>query len=58
MKEKLNSPSQTETLLKHVLAVQLYANGCTMDQVAKHLHVGKASVVEMLKGVKQKSNHD
>jgi Mn-dependent DtxR family transcriptional regulator len=40
-------------LLKHILAVQLYTNGATMDDIAKSLKVGKATVVEMLKGVKK-----
>lgn len=42
-----------EALLSHLLAIELYKNGCTMDDVAKHLHMGKASVVKMLKGVKK-----
>lgn len=55
MSEKIEKYlKKIEELNQQILAVQLYANGCTMDQIAKHLHISKAGVVVMLKGVKQK----
>lgn len=48
------SLKRIENLLLRSLAVQLYQAGCKMDDIAKHLRVGKVRVVEMLKGVKPK----
>jgi hypothetical protein len=38
-------------LLKQSLAVELYKCGASKEVIGKHLHVAKASVVKMLKGV-------
>lgn len=38
-------------LLKHNLAIQLYKSGASKDVIGRHLHIAKASVVKMLKGV-------
>ena len=40
-------------LLQHELAIQLYRNGVTQEDIRKHLHVAKAVVVKMVKGVKK-----
>ena len=40
-------------LLKHLLAVELAREGVTQEAIGKHLHIAKASVVSMLKGVKK-----
>ena len=38
-------------LLKQSLAIELYRSGASKDVIAKHLHIAKASVINMLKGV-------
>ena len=38
-------------LLKQSLAIELYKSGASKDVIGKHLHIAKASVVKMLKGV-------
>ncbi len=38
-------------LLKQSLAIQLYKSGASKEVIGKHLHIAKASVVTMLKGV-------
>lgn len=43
-------------LLNQSVAIQLYEKGCSMEQIGKHLHIAKATVVQMLKGVKVKNN--
>lgn len=40
-------------LLQNLLALELSKGGVTQDIIAKRLHVAKATVVEMLKGVKK-----
>jgi Mn-dependent DtxR family transcriptional regulator len=40
-------------LLRHLLALELARAGATQADIGKHLHVAKASVVEMLKGLKK-----
>lgn len=42
------------SLLSHLLTVQLYKSGATMDDICRHLHIAKTSVVDMLKGFKRK----
>ncbi len=41
-------------LLQNLLALELSKGGVTQDVIGKRLHVAKATVVEMLKGVKMK----
>jgi hypothetical protein len=38
-------------LLQQSLAIELYKGGASMEVIGKHLHIAKASVVKMLKGV-------
>lgn len=38
-------------LLQNLLALELYKNGLNMGMIAKRLHIAKARVVEMLKGI-------
>ena len=38
-------------LLRQSVAIQLYKNGASKDVIGRHLHIAKASVVKMLKGV-------
>jgi len=40
-------------LLQHLLALELTRSGVTQEVIGKRLHVAKATVVEMLKGVKK-----
>lgn len=40
-------------LLQHILAIELARSGVPKDAIGKHLHVAKASVVEMLRGLKK-----
>lgn len=40
-------------LLQHLLAMELYKNGVSTADIAKHLHIAKASAVKLLKGVKR-----
>ena len=40
-------------LLQHLLALELFKQGVTQEMIGKHLHVAKARVVELLKGVKK-----
>ncbi len=38
-------------MLRQSLAIELYKSGASKDVIGKHLHIAKASVVKMLKGV-------
>ena len=40
-------------LLQYVVAIELWRSGLTQQAIAKHLHVAKAKVAMMLKGVKR-----
>lgn len=40
-------------LLQHLLALELSRSGVTKALIGKRLHVAKATVVQMLSGVKQ-----
>jgi Mn-dependent DtxR family transcriptional regulator len=40
-------------LLQQLLALELSRSGVTQKAIGKRLHVAKATVVEMLKGVKK-----
>lgn len=40
-------------LMRQSVAIQLYGNNATMDEISKNLHISKGSVVELLKGVKK-----
>jgi predicted transcriptional regulator len=42
-------------LLKHLLALELARAGASQADIGKHLHVAKAKVVEMFKGLKKES---
>ena len=44
-------------LLKQSLAIELYRSGASKDVIGKHLHVAKASVVKMLKGVSREDRN-
>jgi hypothetical protein len=44
-------------LLRQSLAVQLYKSGASKEAIGKHLHVAKASVVKMLKGVSREERN-
>jgi predicted transcriptional regulator len=41
-------------LLQHLLALELAREGASHQAIAKHLHVAKASVGTLLKGVKRR----
>lgn len=38
-------------LLQHLLALELARAGATQEEIGKHLHVAKATVVQMLRGL-------
>jgi hypothetical protein len=40
-------------LLRHVVALELSKRGVSRDIIGKRLHVAKATVVQMLKGIKE-----
>ena len=40
-------------LLQHLVALELSKSGVTQKVIGKRLHVAKATVVEMLKGVRK-----
>lgn len=57
MSEKVEKKlEQIEMLLQQSVALQMYVNGCPKDEIGRHLHVAKSSVIKMLKGVKIKQN--
>ena len=39
-------------LLRQLVAVELSTRGVSKDVIGKHLHIAKAKVVEMLRGLK------
>jgi hypothetical protein len=41
-------------LLQNLLALELYKNGVTMEDIGKKIHIAKAGIVEILKGVKKR----
>ena len=40
-------------LLRHLLAIELTKSGVPQEAIGKHLHVAKATVVNMLKNIKK-----
>jgi len=40
-------------LLQHIVALELAKSGMTQEAIGKRLHITKATVVKMLKGVKK-----
>ena len=42
-------------LLQHLLVLELSKNGVTQEQIGKHLHVAKSTVVKMLQGIKKEN---
>ena len=38
-------------LLRYLVAIELWKAGATQEDIGKHIHVAKAKVVAMLKGV-------
>mgnify|MGYP001558416712 CR=1 FL=1 len=40
-------------LLQHLLALEFSRSGATQEVIGKRLHIAKATVVEMLRGVKK-----
>ena len=40
-------------LLQHLLALELARSGLTQESIGKHLHIAKATVVKMLRGLKK-----
>ena len=42
-------------LLQHILALELAGRGVNKADIGKHIHVAKATVVKMLKGIKEQS---
>jgi predicted transcriptional regulator len=52
----LGKLDKIQATLQHILALELAREGVTKQQIAKHLHVAKATVVSMLKGTKKRSD--
>lgn len=44
---------EISALLQHLLALELAKNGVSTADIAKHLHIAKASAVKLLRGVKK-----
>jgi hypothetical protein len=44
-------------LLRQSLAIELYKGGASKDVIGKHLHIAKASVVKMLKGISREERN-
>lgn len=40
-------------LLQYLVAIQLWKAGVTQEAIGKHLHIAKATVGSMLKGVRR-----
>jgi predicted transcriptional regulator len=40
-------------LLRYLVAIELWKAGATQEEIGKHIHVAKAKVVAMLKGVRR-----
>lgn len=55
IRERLQS---IEFTLKHLLALNLYRNGVNQETIGKHLSMAKASVNNLLKGVKKSNDHE
>jgi DNA-binding MarR family transcriptional regulator len=51
MEEKLD---KVIYLLQYLVALELQRSGVTQSTIGTHLHVAKATVVEMLRGVDKK----
>jgi DNA-binding MarR family transcriptional regulator len=51
MVQKLNTITE---LLQYLVALELSKNGVTHAQIGKHLHVAKATVGKMLRGIEEK----
>jgi DNA-binding MarR family transcriptional regulator len=45
-------------LLQHLLALELARSGATQQAIGKHIHVAKATVVKMLKGIQREDSRD
>lgn len=52
IEEKLDT---VVVLLQHLLALELSRAGATQADIGKHLHIAKATVVDMFKGVKKEA---
>ena len=48
---KKSSDDEVETLLKQLLAIELWRGGLTQSQITKRLKLSSNTVNEMLKGV-------
>jgi DNA-binding transcriptional regulator LsrR (DeoR family) len=57
MTEKMEKQlDKVQSLLIHNLAIQLYVNGCTKEEIARHLHIHKTAVIKMLNGIELKQH--
>lgn len=45
-------------LMQHLLAIELAREGVPIQTIAKHLHLAKATVVAMLKGVQKRARKE
>ncbi len=48
----LQAVQDTNVLIKHLIAIELYLAGVSQEDIGKNLHVAKATVNEMVKGVR------
>jgi transposase len=49
---------QTEELLRHLLAIELWRSGLSQEQIRKRLGISINTVNEMLKGVNRTVKHE
>ncbi len=53
--EVLDAVHETNRLVQHLIAVELCLAGVSQEDIGKNLHVAKATVNEMVKGVKPRN---
>lgn len=51
--ETQRSLDDIKRLIIQLIAIQLYKEGATQDEIAKNLRIGKASVNSMVRGIKK-----
>ena len=53
LKKIIKSLDEIKKLIQHSIAIQLYCAGATQDEITKSLRVTKATINQMVKGVKK-----
>lgn len=50
--KKFCTLDEIKRLLQQSIAIQLYKEGATQDEIAKNLKIGKATINSMVRGIK------